>query len=63
MKKYFGLIIFVIAFTAFTGCTRQAEPVTVTERTIPATIPPTELTAAPTPLPTMVITTVSPSKS
>jgi plastocyanin len=61
MKKYIGLIILVIAFVAFTGCTQQAvpEPVSTTPPTTIATsIPTAELTQVRTPLPTTVVTTM-----
>ena len=64
MKKLIGLIILVIAFVAFTGCTQQAvpEPVTTTPPTTIATsIPTAELTPIQTPLPTTVTTTLLPT--
>jgi hypothetical protein len=64
MKKYIGLIILVIAFVAFTGCTQQAvpEPVTTTPPTTIATsIPTAELTIIKTFLPTTIVTTMPPT--
>jgi plastocyanin len=64
MKKFIGLIILMIAFVAFTGCTQQAvpEPVTTTPPTaVPTTVPTAELTPKPTPAPTTVVTTLPPT--
>ena len=64
MKKIIVLIILVIAFVAFTGCTQQPvpEPVTTTQPTIVTTTSPTaELTVVPTSIPTTVVTTQVPT--
>jgi len=65
MKKFIGLIILMIVFVAFTGCTQQVfpEPVTTTPpTTVPATVPTAVLTPKPTPVPTSVVTTLPPTE-
>jgi len=64
MKKFIGLLILMIAFVAFTGCTQQAvpEPVTTTPPTTgPTTVLTAVLTPGPTPVPTTVVTTLPPT--
>jgi len=64
MKKFICLIILMIAFVAFTGCTQQVVPEPVTTSpptTVPATVPTAVLTPKPTPVPTSVVTTLPPT--
>lgn len=64
MKKFIGLIILIIAFVAFTGCTQQAVPgpvATTPLTTVPTIIPTMEVTFVPTPVPTTVVTTLPPT--
>jgi plastocyanin len=60
MKKFIGLIILMIAFIAFTGCTQQVVPEPVTT-TPPTTVPTAVLTPKPTPVPTSVVTPLPPT--
>jgi len=64
MKKLIGLIILMIAFVAFTGCTQQVvqEPVATTlPTTVSSPVPTAELTVVPTMVPTTVVTTMPPT--
>jgi plastocyanin len=64
MKKFIGLFILIIAFVAFTGCTQQAVPETVTTTpptTVPTAVATTELSIVPTTVPTTVVITLPPT--
>jgi plastocyanin len=53
MKKYIGVVILLIAFVCFMGCTQTpvTEAVTTLPTTVPTVVPTTELTPASTTLP------------
>lgn len=57
MKKIIGLIVLLIACVAFSACTQQAAPETVT--TVPTTVPTTVETTVPTTEITLISTTLT----